>query len=1240
MNRSYKNGSATIIRKLPIILSAAAFTSVAYGQSVVEPATEPFMTLAPYALQSTNLEVTAGNEDGGTRAYRPWFESGSWTGDLIEYEITKDGSRLIRGDIGRYPRDGADWRGTQQLWSARYAFPDYQHYDQSLELDPAWECTEEDVLYWRNRNLFTMSEGLKVGFFWDQLSDQQRLTLDSATAADPALDEENDASPILNFVRGDRSNERCKEGGTYRWRFSVLGAIVNSLPAYVPAGNDGLVVVGANDGMLHGFSAADGSELFGYVPSMLLGTVGALRISPYQPSHFVDGELRHRDIGSSTVPQHIVSGGLGAGGKGIFVLDVTTPANPAVLRELSGTDAPFVGGSYDERIGHIYGRPTIARLPNGTPGGGWYVVSGNGYLSNDGRAYLVLIPLDGSAPEYIATDATGDNGLSAPSLVDTTGNGIVDYAYAGDLHGNLWRFGFQGGNRTVSKLFAAGPSKPITVEPDIGMHEDTQQGHMIYFGTGSLLSGADVQNTGQQTVYGIWDRGDGQTVLENRLVTQTLVSDTVTWPIPQDPLNYCAEVSGTTSETTVRFIANPQNPTWSGSTPDLGWQVNLPGLGERLIGHPQIRAGRVQFVTTNPYDMSDPDRSAAEGAGSWIVQLDLLSGGNAKNPVALFDLNKNCILDGGDGAPEALTIGGQTVAEGTFPVGVNLGAYHIAQPSFARVRFDPMIGSVVDGVFINALQLPPPEDPGAPPSHGPLDVMTDSPHGPAHPGLASEPWLEPWKEPFANRQFPEASGPTKPFIRGDGLGHRVDGHSFAYNHHHGVDYVDLFDLEPQRDTWRLDVGAVYRASPPPDPQYLPLAPRISERELNRVTEVSIPPDQKFIVVLSNADLSRANEIQIGCRTWSVYDYQTIMMEGLRMDPGAMMDYFINDWDLVLTLDDIRPGGVPTPCDGGGFSTLRITPTDRIGALDATVATLPGCVNNTDRYRGGSGQNVHLTRKDGLNADGSFSTGTPQSLYSTDSHVTRNREGNGYRWRNGALTVQLLAVNEFDTPAFVLQPDAELPRGNGIEGQDQGWGGAYALGFTRSGNNIVPINNGSAPPAETAVSNGMLFELSMFWHWGDMTRFQQQGVGSPVTAFCYGTTGNVGPSLMYETDWFTPGAYQQLTEGFTEALQQQYVRLMQDLQSDNPEIVEAAIIALADMFEQHPNIATYHRLRHYVPNSKQLQEHHLIAIDSGGIGSELLDGTPLQVIDIERDLLPSLGPNYQPGRRSWIDLVPQ
>ena len=39
-----------------------------------------------------------------------------------------------------------------------------------------------------------------------------------------------------------------------------------------------------------------------------------------------------------------------------------------------------------------------------------------------------------------ATNVTTPNGLAEPYLVDIDGDQVVDYVYAGDLLGNLWKF--------------------------------------------------------------------------------------------------------------------------------------------------------------------------------------------------------------------------------------------------------------------------------------------------------------------------------------------------------------------------------------------------------------------------------------------------------------------------------------------------------------------------------------------------------------------------------------------------------------------------------------------------------------------------------------------------------------------------------------------------------------------------------------------------------------------------------
>jgi len=72
----------------------------------------------------------------------------------------------------------------------------------------------------------------------------------------------------------------------------------NSVDGY--ANRPAIVAVGANDGMLHVFSAADGAELYAYIPSMLIHKLDRLAVvPPYQHTYYVGSR---QPLPRSTVP--------------------------------------------------------------------------------------------------------------------------------------------------------------------------------------------------------------------------------------------------------------------------------------------------------------------------------------------------------------------------------------------------------------------------------------------------------------------------------------------------------------------------------------------------------------------------------------------------------------------------------------------------------------------------------------------------------------------------------------------------------------------------------------------------------------------------------------------------------------------------------------------------------------------------------------------------------------------------
>jgi type IV pilus assembly protein PilY1 len=329
---------------------------------------------------------------------------------------------------------------------------------------------------------------------------------------------------IVNWIRGDRSREQ-QNGGVLRTRGqSVLGDFVHSSPYY--AKDTDTVYVGANDGMLHAFDADTGIEQFAYIPSVFLNSLKNTTNPNYGTAtmphdYFVDGDVVVTNS-NQTPGQNILIGTLGHGGKGLYALDVTTPSSFStgnlLWERFDSTDAD---------LGFMLGRPQVAALNDGNH---WAIV-GNGYNSTSGKAVLYLIKLDDNNNTVIKIDtgAGSNNALSTPALFDEDDDGVVDYVYAGDMNGNMWKFdlsakqtknwkvAYKSGNTPVP-LFKAtdgfGNPQPITAQPTVtiatGSSAPFPGARYILFGTGSYFRTNDPYDDQVQSWYGIIDSGSDE----------------------------------------------------------------------------------------------------------------------------------------------------------------------------------------------------------------------------------------------------------------------------------------------------------------------------------------------------------------------------------------------------------------------------------------------------------------------------------------------------------------------------------------------------------------------------------------------------------------------------------------------------------------------------------------------------------------------------------------------------------
>lgn len=389
-------------------------------------------------------------------------------------------------------------------------------------------------------------------FAWDSLSDAQRALLDQAPpdtgaaapaasstapssvhpaasssisrAALPAVSSRADGlgPQRLAWLRGARE----QEGSLFRRRTSVLGDAVNANPVYVgaPSGavaGDGygafytarkgrrpVVYLGANDGMLHAFDAADGTELFAYVPDALIAALNQLPGPGYVHRAYVDGPAAAADALLGTQWKTVLVSAMGGGAQGVFALDVSDPERLAVdgvLWEFTDRDDPMMG--------NVTQPPQVARLRTRAAYRYFAVMASgidnyvdDGHRSSAGNGALFLLALDKPRTEpwklnlnyYRLVTPTSDpslaNALAAPALVNDS-DGVLAYAYAGDLQGNLWRFdvGAVGPGAGKQPLFTArdggGMRQPIAQQPRVAYAADG--GYLLLFGTGRMITRAD-----------------------------------------------------------------------------------------------------------------------------------------------------------------------------------------------------------------------------------------------------------------------------------------------------------------------------------------------------------------------------------------------------------------------------------------------------------------------------------------------------------------------------------------------------------------------------------------------------------------------------------------------------------------------------------------------------------------------------------------------------------------------------
>jgi type IV pilus assembly protein PilY1 len=593
---------------------------------------------------NSGIALTSFAVNSKTKRFIPSFSQPDWIGDVTAYPMNS----------------------TTEIWSASSALPPAAN--RKIEV---WNGTRTEA--------FNTSLSASVRSLMGDTSDN-----------------------LIKFLRGDRSLEGA---GGYRCRgdlpgtktctkakdpvtgaftnIGLFGDVVNSSPVFLGSNVDlnyqllpdgegkgyrdfvdtkkarakNVVVVGANDGMLHVLDDATGKELYAFIPQGVTPFLKRLANRSYgatvtdnalDTTHhfFVDGKLHESDVKINGAWSNVLVGSAGGGAKSVFALrfDASNPQDldtSPVLWEINALSSSTLQNK--DRLGHINGSLATGRMKDGS----WVAIFGNGMDSTAGGAYLWIVDIATGRPIRTPIQAGNDtsgNGLGPVTLVRDANRTIIA-AYAGDAKGRLWRFDLDGSAPSSWKtgfgnlpLFTPSVPRPVTSAPIFVAHP--KGGLMVMYATGSLYSDDDEINTDQQLIHGIWD-----------VTVPGKPSDSATVASPSQLVEHSVNttpVSGASSAVTGYTIAPSSRAiTYTNASGTRGWFIRQRlAVGERGIFDPFILSNFAVFNTTAPSNSSAGDPCMAVSTRTFVYFLNPLTGKMA--PYALFDTSGDGVVSTND----------------------------------------------------------------------------------------------------------------------------------------------------------------------------------------------------------------------------------------------------------------------------------------------------------------------------------------------------------------------------------------------------------------------------------------------------------------------------------------------------------------------------------------------------------------------------------------------------------------
>ncbi len=401
-----------------------------------------------------------------------------------------------------------------------------------------------------SRNIFTYNG---IDFSEDHASELQEALL---------MENQEDTKKLINYIRGEDyagwRNRTTGEGKVWK-----LGDIIYSTPKVVSYEDYAVIIVGANDGMLHAFKLGKkkpissgyqivklcdsatgtctqtelGKELWAYIPGNLLPYLRYLKEPDYCHLYYVDlTPFVFTYTDSQNTEHKILIGGMRLGGacnctgeedqcvtppadangmglSSYFALDITNPTSPQFLWEFTNSDLGFTYSG--PAVFSIGGHPVVAFLSGPT--------HYDGESTQNLKVFILTLDPDTFAIQNTQIIDTGKTNAFGGRLfvnkigVDSALANRVFFGYTQKASGS-WKGG-------VYKLELSYDTNNQSIVPTLtevitdigpitgGVREGTcQQSSMIYFGEGRYFTGSQDDPTAIRRLYGVSTQCNGCTL--------------------------------------------------------------------------------------------------------------------------------------------------------------------------------------------------------------------------------------------------------------------------------------------------------------------------------------------------------------------------------------------------------------------------------------------------------------------------------------------------------------------------------------------------------------------------------------------------------------------------------------------------------------------------------------------------------------------------------------------------------